>query len=163
ACDGTVAGASFTEAWKSFSAWSPPTNTPEGAGVEVQPASDVSVTFTSVVSRGSTQATASASGPPPPPGLLRLASSPSYDVPTTAEFVGPVDVCIAFAPADYAGLAPRLFHLADGAWSDVTSRPDGPSRICGRVTSLSPFAVFGDEPPTVSVPDDLAVDATAPG
>ena len=68
-CDSSVDGAQFTEAWKTFAAWSPPTNTPEGSSVQVQVAPTVTVTFPSVSSRGSTQLTTSATGAAPPPGV----------------------------------------------------------------------------------------------
>jgi len=163
ACAGVVAGASFSDAWQAFAAWSPPTNTREGTGVQVQPAAGISVTFATVVSRGSTQATPSVSAPQPPAGLRLPAGSRSYDLTTTAEYAGPVDVCIAYGGADYTGVTPRLYHFADGAWRDVTTNLDRTSQtVCGLVTSLSPFVVFGDEPPALTVPADIAVDATTP-
>jgi hypothetical protein len=163
ACDGDVAGASFSDAWKAFAAWSPPTNTLEGAGVQVRPAAGVSVTFASVLSRGSTQATVSAPGQAPPAGLRLPAGAPAYDVTTTAEHAGPIDVCIAYGGADYTGVTPRLYHLNAGAWVDVTTSLDRASQtVCGEVESLSPFAVFADEPPALSQPADIAVDATSP-
>ena len=154
ACDGVVDGASLSEAWKVFAAWSPPTNTPEGLGVQVQAGPGVTVTFASVGSRGSTQASASATGPAPPAGF-RLPSGSLYeDIETTAGYAGPVDVCVGYSGADYTGLAPHLFHLADGAWNDVTTSLDPASQtICGRVASLSSFAVFaGDPTPPVIEP-----------
>jgi hypothetical protein len=85
-------------------------------------------------------------------------------VTTSADYTGPVDVCIGYGGADYTGLTPRLFRLNGGVWSDVTTRLDPSSQtVCGRVTSLSPFVVFGDEPPTVSLPAGITVDARAPG
>jgi HYR domain-containing protein len=163
ACDGLVAGAAFSDAWKAFASWSPPTNTLEGAGVQVQPAAAISITFASVLSRGSTQATVLAPSPAPPAGLRLPAGAPAYDITTTAEYAGPVDVCTSYGAADYTGVTPRLYHLAGGAWSDVTTSLDRASQtVCGRVTSLSPFAVVGDEPPVVSAPGDTAVDASSP-
>ena len=146
-CDGTVDGAYLSEAWKIFSAWSPPTNTLEGVGVQVQAGPGVTVTFSSVDSSGSTQATASGTGLPPPAGFRLQSGSLYEDVVTTAGYSGPVDVCVAYAGADYTGLAPHLFHFADGAWNDVTTTVDSASQtVCGRVTSLSPFVVFAGDP-----------------
>jgi len=146
-CDGTVDGAYFSEAWKIFAAWSPPTNTLEGSGVQVQAGPEVTVTFASVGSRGSTQATASTTGLPPPAGFRLQAGSLYEDVVTTAGYTGPVDVCVAYSDADYTGLAPHLFHYADGGWNDVTTTVDAASQtVCGRVTSLSQFVVFAGDP-----------------
>jgi hypothetical protein len=155
ACDGTVDGAFLSEAWKVFAAWSPPTNTPEGQGVQVLAGPGVTVTFSAVGSRGSTQASASATGLPPPVGFRLLPGALYEDVTTTAGFTGPVDVCLSYSGADYTGLAPHLFHFADGAWADVTTTLDpGTQTVCGRVTSLSPFVVFaGDPTPPVIEPE----------
>jgi HYR domain len=154
-CDGIVDGASLSEAWKIFQAWSPPTNTPAGLGVQVQAGPGVTVTFSSVDSSGSTQATASATGFPPPAGFRLQAGALYEDIETTAGYTGPVDVCVSYSGADYTGLAPHLFHYADGAWNDATTTVDPASQtVCGSVTSLSPFVVFaGDTTPPVIEPE----------
>ena len=154
ACDGAVDGAYFSDAWKAFAAWSPPTNTPEGTAVQVQAGPGVTVTFATVAARGSTQATASPTGLAPPPGFRLQAGSFYEDVETTAAYTGPVDVCVGYGGSDYTGLAPHLFHLDGGAWIDVTTTLDAASQtVCGRVTSLSPFVVFaGDPTPPVIEP-----------
>jgi hypothetical protein len=163
ACDGTVDGASFNDAWNAFAAWSPPTNTPEGTDVQVEPAGGVAVTFASVDSRGSTQATTSASGSPPPPGFHLQAGSIYYDLETTALYTGPIDVCIGYGSSDYTGLTPRLFHLADAVWRDASTTLERATQtVCGRAGSLSPFVVFAADPPTIAVPAAITVPATSP-
>ena len=154
-------GAQFTEAWKTFAAWSPPTNTPEGSSVQVQLSPAVTVTFSSVSSRGSTQVTTSATGAAPPTGVQLLPGALFYDVETTASFTGPVGVCIGYDAAASDGYALQLFQLGDDGWSDVTSSVDGTS-VCGTADALGTFAIFAHDatPPTLDVPADMVVDAT---
>ena len=144
-CDTTVAGAQFNDAWKTFA------NTLEGSNVQVQIGPAVTVTFSEVDLRGATEATSSTDGPPAPPGFQARPGTLSYDIETTATFAGPVDVCLAYDPASYAGYAPHLFALVAADWSDVTTTV-GPSTVCGRVSALGTFAVFAGDPtpPTIT-------------
>lgn len=66
-----------------------------------------------------------------------------YDIVTNATFVGPVEVCLSYLDGAFpAGASPRLYHYADGQWLDVTTSVDTVNlRVCGRVSSFSPFAV----------------------
>ena len=162
-CDSSIDGAQFTEAWKAFAAWSPPTNTPEGSSVQIQLAPAVAVTFSWVSSRGSTQVTTSATGATPPPGVQLRPGALYYDVETTAGFTGQVEVCIGYDAAAYDGYAVQLFRLDDGGWADVTSSNAG-STVCGSVAGLGTFAAFAHDatPPALDVPADLVVDATDP-
>ena len=163
-CDSSVDGAQFTDAWKTFAAWSPPTNTPEGSSVQVQVAPTVTVTYSSVSSRGSTQLTTSTTGTTaPPPGVQLRPGALYYDLETTASFTGPVDVCIGYDAAANDGYALQLFRLADGSWSDVTTTVDA-ATVCGSAAGLGTFAIFAHDatPPTLVVPADMVVDATEP-
>jgi HYR domain len=162
-CDSSVDGAQFTEAWKTFAAWSPPTNTPEGSSVQVRLAPAVTVTFSSVSSRGSTQVTTSDAGAAPPSGVQLLPGALLYDVETTAAFTGPVGVCIGYDAAASDGYALQLFRLGDDGWSDDTSSVDGTS-VCGTADALGTFAIFAHDatPPTLGIPADMVVDATDP-
>ena len=151
-CDSSVDGAQFTDAWKAFATWSPPTNTPEGSSVQVQVAPTVTMTFTSVSSRGSTQLTTSAAGAAPPPGVQLRPGALYYDLGTTASFTGSIDVCIGYDAAVYDGFAPHLFRLVDGDWSDVTTGLDAATgSVCGSSTGLGTFVIFAGDPtpPTV--------------
>ena len=155
-CDSSVDGAQFTEAWKTFAAWSPPTNTPEGSSVQVQVAPTVTVTYSSVSSRGSTQLTTSTTGAAPPQGVQLRPGALYYDLETTASFTGPVDVCIGYDAAANDGYALQLFRLADGSWSDVTTTVDAAS-VCGSAAGLGTFAIFAHDatPPTLTIPADM--------
>ena len=55
---------------------------------------------------------------------------------------GPVEVCV-----DGAGDA-SLWHFVGGRWVDVTTRHSG-GRVCGTVTSFSPFAVAPAKPKVI--------------
>ena len=118
-------------------------NTPEGEGVEVSLGGGVTVTFTNVTASGTTTVTTSPSGPPLPPGFEPLGNY--YYISTTATFTGPVTVCIVY---DDSSLSPalesrlRLLHYEGSTWVDVTTSLNTfTNRLCGQVTSFSPFAV----------------------
>jgi hypothetical protein len=137
-------------------------NTLVGFGVHVSPNDRVALNFASVTAAGDTTATPLAEAPPAPAGFEPAAPGSSYDIATTAGFTGPVEICISYAGI-VAGSSPRLFHLEGDVWKDVTGSLDTASqRVCGTVTSLSPFAVFGAPPPTLHLPGDLAIEATGP-
>jgi hypothetical protein len=162
-CSGDVPGAVFNDAWRGLAAWSPATNTPAGANIRVELGESASVTFASVASSGSTQAVTSEVGIAPPPGLLLRPGSLYYDISTTAVFDDGVDVCLGDGGADYTGLTPRLYHLAGGAWDDITTEIDRTSRtVCGDTDSLSSFVIFAAGPPMISVPETIVVPATDP-
>jgi hypothetical protein len=162
-CSGDVAGATFNDAWRGLAVWSPVTNTPAGANIRVQLGDSASVTFAAVTSSGSTQAVTSDTGTAAPPGLQLRQGSLYYDISTTAVFDGGVDVCLGYGGADYTGLAPRLYHLANGGWEDITTEIDPASlTVCGHADSLSSFVVFAAGPPVISVPDTIEVPATDP-
>jgi Tol biopolymer transport system component len=105
----------------------------------------VTFTFESVTQAGNTTVSVTDQGPPPPPGF-RLASPTKYfGVTTTAAFTGSVLVCI-----DYTGLAffderrLQLFH-EPGPIAVTVSLDTGATTICGRVTTLSRFAILESE------------------
>jgi hypothetical protein len=161
ACSGDLPGAAFNDAWTSFAAWSPPTNTLEGRDVTVTPAPGVTVTFSSVTSRGSTQASASSPSPVLPEGYVAEPGALAVDVTTTALYTGGVTVCLGYAAANYAGRTPRLLGLTGGMWHDVTTTT-GSNNVCGAVATLSSFAVAGADPPVLTVPDTVTVTGTDP-
>jgi uncharacterized membrane protein len=142
--------------------------TPTGSGITVEPedgngATPVALTFSMVTGGGTTTVASSSQGSPPPTGF-RLGQPPRYyELTTTASYTGPVTVCILYEPAEFSRPALlRLFHDDGSGWADVTTSNDVTGRICGMVTTLSPFALFEsrymlsglqapvDNPPTVN-------------
>src|SRR5581483_4366465 len=81
---------------------------------------------------------------PPTPGDFTIAEPPTYiDVVTTATFSGDIQVCF-----DYTGLtlldpaSAVLLHFNGSDWDVLETTPDPDNhRLCGTVSSLSPFAV----------------------
>jgi hypothetical protein len=128
---------------------SPGTTSP-GNEVEVIPVdpttntTPVTLTFDQVTGAGATTVTSSSQGAPPPSGF-RLGNPPRYyEIATTATFSGPINVCISYEPSQFNRPARlRLFHDGGDGWQDVTTQNDPTAgRICGTVSSLSPFALF---------------------
>ena len=128
--------------------WGPPSGvfTPRGGDVVVVPpdsltgATPVTVTFNSVIVAGFTSLHIYDTGPPPKHGFSLCGKY--YDLRTTAVYTGSVEVCI-----DYSGTKckkPRLQHYEGSQWVDVVPSyaGPGPSIICGKVSSLSLFALF---------------------
>ncbi len=92
------------------------------------------------------------------------------DVATTAGFSGPVDLCVDYTDANNDGIVDgtsvqvvqlRLLHqLATGGdFMDVTTTA-GNGKVCGRVTSLSPFVVAAGPVPTTTTTTTLAPTTT---
>src|SRR3989441_166203 len=124
-------------------------NTPTGSNVTVPlgvPLGQVTVTFADVTAAGNTTLTTSSAGPSPPtPSGFKLGTPPTYyDLTTTASFSGDVTVCINYNTITFNNVASlKLFHFVDPNWVDATVSLDTATQIiCGRVTSLSPFAIF---------------------
>ena len=116
--------------------------TPAGSGVQVNPAADVSLSFTEVTSEGETTAIVQ---PDPPDASNFTLLAASYDISTTATFTGTITVAVDY---DDSGLTPEqeealsLWHY-ENCWVDVTTRPVDTVNnvITGVVDSLSPFVV----------------------
>ena len=140
-------------------------NTPTG-NVTVEPtdpanstttpgSSRITLTFQNVTQPGTTTETRLPSAPTPPAGFQVVSPPPAfYEINTTAQFSGPVRVCIGYV----TGISPRLFHYEQVpaqpagvlGWVDKTLFVDAVNQIvCGDVTSLSPFALFepANQPP----------------
>lgn len=101
----------------------------------------VSLSFTNVTGDGETSLITTAGGPPPPSGFT-LGSDVYYDIFTSAQFDGPVEVCISYDPSTPNAGSLQLFHfnVAQSLWEDITtSNVNGV--ICGSTTSFSPFAL----------------------
>ena len=101
-----------------------------------------------------------------PPSNFALGNPPTYKfINTNASFTGPIDVCLTYLPSAFpAGAEPRLFHFVNEVWVDVTTRVDPISQqVCGRVTSLSPFALGTATSPTFLAQAYLKSLVEAPG
>ena len=125
-------------------------NTPSGPNVAVNPvdastgSQPVNVTFASVTQGGTTALTTSSAGPAPPSGFVLGSPATYYDVTTTSSYTSLIQVCIKYAGVSYQDEAAlKLLHYENGQWTDVTTYVDTANDlICGRVSSLSPFAVM---------------------
>jgi hypothetical protein len=142
----TVGSNLFQGSVQLFSLGSGATGT--GVGVTVQPqdpapapgaGNPVTITFGEITQTGTTSLTTAPTGTPLPGGF-KLGNPPVYyEISTTAQYTGDIQVCI-----DFSGITvrnnPRLLHTGPNGWEDVTTSVNG-SLICGRVGSLSPFVV----------------------
>ncbi len=110
-------------------------NTPVGEPVLVT-IGNVSVSFFSVDTAGTTIADRIFAGPPLPEGYAG-ASTHVYDIPTTAEYSEPINICISYNPADFEGAQTlRLLHFDGELWIDVTTLHNPfvtPARICSNI------------------------------
>jgi hypothetical protein len=127
-------------------------STPTGGTVDVEVSTTlpggstatVDMLFDNVVSSGVTTVAASTGGPTPPDGF-QLGNPPLYfDVSTTATFSGNVTLCFGWTEGQFANEAAiGLWHYEGGAWVNVTTLLDtAGNTVCGRATSLSPFALM---------------------
>ncbi len=126
------------------------------------------VAFASIIVPGDTSVATSSTGPALPAGF-QLGNPPTYyDVTTTVTYTGSATVCLNYDPAQYSDpTALRLLHYEADAWTDVTTSNDTTTNmICGRVSSLSPFAVAepvaDTTPPVLTVPATITTNATSP-
>ena len=116
---------------------------PEGAGTTV-----VELTFANVEIGGTTNVTAAnapSGGTPGSPTGFKIGTPPVYyDVSTTAEFSGPVALCFSWLEGQFSNENNiKLFHFEGGTWQNVTtSLNTTANKVCGEVSSLSPFALF---------------------
>ncbi len=100
------------------------------------------ITFANVSAAGSTMVTTSTTAPPVPAGF-QLESPPTYYNVTTSATFNSAAVCITYDPAQYSDPSQlRLLHYETNSWVDVTASHDITNhKICGLVTTLSPFVV----------------------
>jgi hypothetical protein len=127
-------------------------NTPVGEQVTVAVSSGAEIRFGTVTTEGATTVTpVDSSQVPDLPANFMIDAALFYDISTTASFNGSVEVCLTFDPHSFAYPEnAQLLHYEGGRWVDVTSSRDGSGRVCGRVTSFSPFAIA--EPVTSTTP-----------
>ncbi|TFH64967.1 MAG: hypothetical protein E4G91_04115 [Candidatus Zixiibacteriota bacterium] len=114
--------------------------TPPDDSVQVTPTGDVIVSFDNISIAGMTEVITRSTGVPPPTGyMVSSQTSPIYyEIATGAIFSGPITVCLTYDPSQLTVPedSVRMFHLS------------ADPRVCGRVTSLSPFILAE---PTLSV------------
>jgi hypothetical protein len=129
-------------------------STPTGSNVTVsnfvganEDVGGVSLTFDSVTTAGDTSVTLLTDVPEPTSGFQVGVPPAVYDISTEAGFPegSTIKVCLPYGSLP-AGAEPKVFHFQNGGWEDVTITDPGPSGppdfiVCGRVSSLSPFAV----------------------
>ena len=123
----------------------PGVSTPAGSNVSVQ-SNGAQITFAQVTEAGMTTVTARdpATMGQLPDGYFISTSGVGFDVTTTAAYLPPVDICFAVPAATDAAIFASLavLHSEGGELLDrTTTRNFGTKSICGRVNSLSPFAV----------------------
>ncbi|HBI22841.1 MAG TPA: hypothetical protein DDX84_01195, partial [Nitrospiraceae bacterium] len=138
-------------------------NTVVGTGVQVTPASGITLTFDEVIATGTTTVTAINSGPAIPLGYKLPSTQTYYNIETTANYNSSrITVCINYNEGTFTGVriserTIRMFHWNGISWENVTiaSYPDiTANRICGRTWSLSPFILVGESTTSAGVAMD---------
>lgn len=126
--------------------------TPEAVDVNGDPTGEdvVSFTFDEVTEGGDTTVTVRDWGDRRGPAGFRIGFPPTFfDLDTTAEFVGDVEICIDYSNVSYFNenrLA--LFHDNNGTWEDITTSLNTDNNlICGSTDSFSDFAVLEEKTP----------------
>jgi hypothetical protein len=132
-------------------------NTPTGSPVVnllggLSTIGGVRVTFTDVLTAGSTSVTSSTMGPPPPFGFAltkNFGGEPTYyDFDTTAYTGSPLEVCISYPDppgGDDSQLESgyRLMRNFDGQWYDTTTFVDvADNVVCGETFTFSTWAIM---------------------
>lgn len=108
-----------------------------------------SVTFTTVVSAGATtltQLTPASPGYVALPAGFSLGGTPIYyDIATTANYSGAIQVCLNYPALAPGSSPPKLLHYTGGTWKDITTSTNpGTRTVCGTASSLSPFTLGYD-------------------
>ena len=119
-----------------------PYNTGTGPGITVV-SGDVTITFTEVTQPGATWATLQTGGfaTDMPPGYA-FEDATFYHVQSTAQFTGPITICVTYDPADYHHPeAIALFVPGGDPWFDATTTNTGAGQVCGVTDSLNSFFI----------------------
>lgn len=130
-------------------------NTPVSDGPIAVPAGNgVTVQYSGITAAGSTTTTVS-ENPPSPPSGFKVAGQ-TYEIATSAGFVGTVVVYIQYPenpnddPTEFIEKQYRLMHHDGTAWRNITNPgyPDTATNlIAGQVTHFSLFSVMVEEDP----------------
>jgi len=126
-------------------AFTPAVHLTVGNNVTASFGGGTTITFSSVTSEGDITMTVDSAGPPLPSGFAVGNPPLFYDFATTATYSPPVNVCIAYDPAQFSD--PTSLHLLHydsqtANWEDITTQNDTVAHvICGAANSLSPFVI----------------------
>lgn len=138
--------------------------TPSGEDVVVSPVDSetgenpVPITFDNIAEGGSTSLDTTTEGDPPPSGFM-LGDPPTYyEIETTADYSGPIKICINYSGMSLAGNEEdlRLYHFDGSSWIPIADQTVDTENnlIYGTVSHLSAFAIF--EPISVLVEEIYA-------
>jgi hypothetical protein len=134
-----------------------PISVPTGSDITVSLESYLTVHFDQVVTTGQTAVISTDSSTFSLPQNFQLLGN-VYDIGSSAQFTN-AQVCFRYDDTDLLPAqesAIRLFHLESNVWADVTDNgyPDiANNKVCGTVTSFSPFAVMyanDNTPPVIT-------------
>ena len=116
-------------------------NTPEGTDVEVI-INNITLIFPEVTQAGSTTIESKTLEESAPTGFQAGDNSIYYDIETTAEFTGSVELCLNYDDSEIMyEVKTRLMYYKNGQWQDITSRLDTIDNIvCGKTYTFSNFA-----------------------
>jgi VCBS repeat-containing protein len=136
-----------------------PTETPVGTNVVVRPLDQnrgarVTLVFANVQAPGDTTLTTVPPTSPPPPAGFQLGDpAVYYEISTTANYTGDIQLCFNYTGISYPDEAAlKLLHYEGGAWIDHTTSLDTTfDVICGTTTSLSPFLLASQGGATLAV------------
>ena len=122
---------------------------------------DATVVFDTVSTRGITSISTVAAPAPVDTTKYKLSSSPVYyDLATNAGFTGNILVCLVYTADNFLKPANLvLLHYNSGTheWDTTASTVDQPhTKVCGAVTSVSPFTVVENISTTTTLTVDIA-------
>ena len=125
--------------------------TPQGSDVHVELSGNVQITFSTVTAPGNTEMTLGWEGPEHPNFGITPPPFTFYNITTTAEFTGPIEICVYYNDAhlvEWEEPRLRLWHYVDdplnGGWEQISTPATlntTTNMICGITSSLSPFAL----------------------
>lgn len=138
----------------------PPAAVHPGAPVVVNPAPDVPITFPAITSAGDVAAVG-VSGLTLPAGFEAM-KHPAKEISTTAEYSGPVEVCLGYRDGNLQypqnEIQLKLMHHDGSQWEDITrSVNTNTNVVCGQTDPFSPFVIV--ETPST---DDVSAPVRVP-